>query len=60
MPPKLDLRKRNDEEYVAPLQKTDKSEILPGAKEFLLVLKTKGVKIAPESTDIFDSKIFGN
>jgi beta-phosphoglucomutase len=68
------LAAQKNEEYVKSVRKMDESEILPGAKEFLLSCKAKGVKIALGSAskntyliirnlkieDLFDAIIDGN
>lgn len=68
------LAAQKNQEYIEYVQKMDPSEILPGAKEYLLQLREKGVKIALGSAsknaplilknlqivDLFDAIIDGN
>lgn len=45
-PEKLALAERKNQEYVGYISRMDESELLPGAKECLLGLRARGIKIA--------------
>ncbi len=57
---KARLAAQKNEEYVKSVRKMDESEILPGAKEFLLAVKAKGVKIGLGSASKNTSLIIKN